>query len=89
MTAGAVQLGIWDPPALPPRRWLPRCADCGRRVWASTSLHQRFGRLLGGRCYRRRAREQRRLHVTMTIPVRPPGDIPGQTTIPIPHQEHT
>lgn len=63
-----------------PRRWLPRCDDCGRRVWSTAALRRRFGRLLGDKCHRKRARAARRL--VLRIRVTDPGHIPGQTTIP-------
>ncbi|MGI5286608.1 hypothetical protein ACQEVF_25170 [Nonomuraea polychroma] len=64
-------------------RWVPLCDDCGRPIWSARSLKRRFGLLLGGRCYRKRARAARRLAVSLStrIPVRPPGDIPGQLAI--------
>lgn len=79
----SVQLVVWDPPAPPRRRrrWVPRCQDCGRRIWSSAALRRRFGRLLGGGCYRKRVRAARQLTIPMTIVVRDPGHIPGQTEI--------
>lgn len=79
--ARTAQLGLWDLPALPPRRWVPRCDDCHRRVWASTSLHRRFGRLLGGGCYRKRVRATRRLTIALHIRVTDPGHVRGQIEI--------
>ncbi|WP_327088548.1 hypothetical protein OIE66_40575 [Nonomuraea sp. NBC_01738] len=63
------------------RRWTPRCDDCGRRIWSAEALHRRFGLLLGDTCHRRRVRAARRLIIPIRIPVRPPGDIPGQIAI--------
>lgn len=92
----STQLAIWNPPkrrrwSAPKgrrrgnsRRWIPRCEDCQRRVWAASSLKRRFGKLLGGGCYRKRAqaaRAARRLTIPMTIVVRDPGHIPGQAEI--------
>ncbi|WP_327587059.1 hypothetical protein OHA25_08610 [Nonomuraea sp. NBC_00507] len=82
----SAQLAIWELPA-PPRwrpRYVPRCEDCGRRIWSQAALRRRFGRLLGGRCHRKRARAARRLIVPMTIVVRDPGHIPGQAEIDLP-----
>lgn len=68
---------LFDTPPPPTRRrWVPRCDDCGRRIWATQSLYRRFGLLLGGKCHRKRARAARRL--VLRITVRPPGHIPGQ-----------
>lgn len=77
-----IQLAAWDPP-MPQRRrrWIPRCQDCGRRVWAPSSLSRRWGRILGGGCYRKRVRASRRLTIPVHIVVRAPGHIPGQTEI--------
>jgi hypothetical protein len=78
----SAQLILWEPStvAAPPRRrWIPRCDDCGRRIWAREALTRRFGRLLGGRCHRRRVRAARRL--TIRIRIADPGHIPGQLTI--------
>ncbi|NJP93932.1 hypothetical protein HCN51_31610 [Nonomuraea sp. FMUSA5-5] len=81
----STQLTVWDPPAPPRRRrWVPRCEDCGRRIWAAGSLTRRFGRLLGGRCHRKRARAARRLTIPVHIVVRDPGHIPGQIEIEVP-----
>jgi hypothetical protein len=63
-----------------PRKWTPRCEDCHHRIWSATSLRRRFGKLLGGRCYRKRARAAR-VRVARRITVRPPGHIPGQTSL--------
>ncbi len=78
----SVQLPIWDLPAPPRRRrrWVPRCEDCKRRIWAEKSLRRRLGKILGEGCYRKR----RRLVVPVTIGVRDPGHIPGQGEIPLP-----
>lgn len=64
-----------DPPR-PRRRWIPRCDDCGRRIWSVSALRRRFGLLLGDTCHRRRARAARRL--VLRIRVTSPGHIPGQ-----------
>lgn len=74
---------LWPEPELPrPRkRWAPRCDDCGRRIWSTAAIRRRFGLLLGDTCHRRRVRAARRLVIPIRIPVRPPGDIPGQLTI--------
>ncbi|GAA3027629.1 hypothetical protein [Streptosporangium longisporum] len=68
-----------------PRRrrtgWVAKCADCNRRIWAESSLRRRFGRHLGGGCYRKRVRASRRLVISQTFTVRPPGHIPGQIAI--------
>lgn len=81
----STQLPIWDPPATPRRRrWVPRCADCGRRIWAAAALRRRYGLLLGGGCHRKRARAARRLTVSVHVVVRDPGHIPGQGEIDLP-----
>lgn len=82
---------IWQDPVPDPgpgpasqparRRWVARCDDCKRRIWSPNSVRRRFGRLLGGRCYRKHAAAARRLHISSHIPVRPPGDIPGQVDL--------
>lgn len=78
----SVQLAVWDPPAPPRRRrWVPRCEDCGRRIWAPAALRRRYGLLLGGGCHRKRRQAARRLTIPMTITVRDPGHIPGQVEI--------
>lgn len=78
----SVQLAAWDPPAPPRRRrWIPRCQDCGRRVWASSSLRRRWGRILGGGCYRKRAQAGRRLTIPVHVVVRDPGHVTGQIEI--------
>ena len=69
------------------RRWVPRCEDCNRRLRSPMSLRRRFGLLLGWGCYRRRVRESKRLRIPTSIPVRPPGDIPGQTELPLSDQD--
>lgn len=87
------QLTLWTPRRRRggkhrrPGRRVPRCDDCGRRIWASRSLHRRFGLLLGGGCYRKRARAARRLAVPQRITVRDPGHIPGQLAITDPDQD--
>lgn len=81
------QLALWDPTATSPRRrWVPRCEDCGRRIWSTAALRRRFGRLLGGRCHRKRARAARRLTIPIHITVRDPGHIPGQGEISLPRE---
>ena len=67
---------LWPEPIRPPRRWTPRCQDCGRRIWSPAALRPRYGRLLGDTCHRRRRAQQRRL--TLRITFTPPGHIPGQ-----------
>lgn len=82
----SVQLAVWDPPASPRRRrrWVPRCEDCGRRIWAAAALRRRYGLLLGGGCHRKRARAARRLTIPVHVVVRHPGHIPGQGEIDLP-----
>lgn len=78
------QLPIWELAAPPRRRRRQlRCEDCGRRVWSTAALRRRFGLMLGGGCYRKRAQAARRLTIPMTIIVRDPGHIPGQGEIPL------
>jgi hypothetical protein len=78
-----VTLPLWpdlDPPPRPRRRkWQPRCEDCKRKIWAADSLKRRFGLLLGGGCYRKRRRAEKRVVIRITYS--PPGDIPGQTDL--------
>ncbi|MGW3346773.1 hypothetical protein ACWDA3_25970 [Nonomuraea rubra] len=77
------QLLLWDSPAVAlkrtRRRWVARCDDCGRKIWARDSLRRVHGRRLGGRCRRKRLREARR--VTIRIHPTDPGHIPGQLDI--------
>lgn len=87
------ELTLWDDPAprrvrrKPRRRWA-RCDDCQRRVWAADSiLVGPDGKRRGDKCRRAWARSRRRLRITSTVTVRPPGLIPGQTAIPIHDQE--
>ena len=78
-----------DRPPPTPRRWMPRCDDCKRRIWSADALRRRFGLLLGDKCHRKRVRAQRRRtsRFTFRIPVRRPGRIPGQLTIPLPERK--
>ncbi|PZG20632.1 hypothetical protein [Nonomuraea aridisoli] len=71
-----------EPPPRRRRRWVARCDDCGRRVWAKDSLARGAdGRRRGGGCRRKWRRATRRLAVPQRIVVRPPGEIPGQLAI--------
>ncbi|MFI6484319.1 hypothetical protein ACIBH1_40810 [Nonomuraea sp. NPDC050663] len=75
------------------RRPVPRCFDCGRRIWSTKALRRRLGLLLGEGCYRKRVQAARLTDATrrasIRIRVRSPGHIPTQLVIQFPPIERT